>query len=96
MTDNLSNTLQKEKMLAFGRKNLSTLIIKTIQRMRNHKDFLLFSEAVKKGASKIEMIENPALPRKRKRPNYSILTYIEGQENGKEDYHPNSPADYFK
>ena len=96
MTDNLSKTLQKEKMSALSGKNLSELTIKTIQRMRNDKDFLLFFEAVKKGASKIEMIEEPTLPRKRKRPNYSILTYIEGHENGKEDYHPNSPVDHFK
>ena len=56
----------------------------------------LVFKAVKKGASKIEMTEEPTLPRKRKRPNYSILTYIEGHENGKEDYHPNSPVDHFK
>ena len=96
MTANLSKTLQKEKMSALSGKNLSELTIKTIQRMRNDKDFLLFFEAVKKGASKIEMIEEPTLPRKRKRPNYSILTYIEGHENGKEDYHPDSPVDHFK
>ena len=96
MTDNLSKTLQKEKMLALSGKNLSKLTIKTIQRMRNDKDFLLFFEAVKKGASKIEMIEEPTLPRKRKPPNYSILTYNEGHENGKEDYHGNSPVDHFK
>ena len=95
-TDNLSKTLQKEKISALSGKNLSELTIKTIQRMRNDKDFLLFFEAVKKGASKIEMIEEPTLPRKRNQPNYSILTYIEGHENSKEDYHPNSPVDHFK
>ena len=42
------------------------------------------------------MIEEPTLPRKRKRPSYSILTYIEGHENGKGDCHQNSPVDYFK
>ena len=42
------------------------------------------------------MIEEPALPRKRKRPNYLILIYIEGHENGKEVYHPNSLVDHFK
>ena len=39
------------------------------------------------------MTEEPTLPRKRKRPNWSILIYIEGHENGKEDYHPNSLTD---
>ena len=52
MTDNLSKTLQMEKMSAFSRKNLSELTIKTIERVRNDKDFLLLFEAVKKGASK--------------------------------------------
>ena len=42
MTDNLSKTLQKEKMSALSGKNLSELTIKTIQRMRNDKDFFLF------------------------------------------------------
>ena len=96
MTDNLSKIFQKEKMSALSGKNLSELTIKTIQRMRNNKDFLLLFEAVKKVASKIEMIEEPTLPRKRKRPKYSILIYTEGHENGKEDYHPNSPVDHFK
>ena len=96
MTGNLSKTFQKEKMSALSAKNLSELSNKTIQRMRNDKVFLLFLEAVKKGASKIKMIEKPTLSRKRKQPNYSILTYIEGHENGKEDYHPYSLVDYFK
>ena len=96
MTDNLSKVLQKEKISVLSGKNLSELTIKTMQRMRNDKDFLLLFDAVKKSASKIEMIEEPRLPRKRKRPNYSIWTYIEGRENGKEDYHPNSPVDRFK
>ena len=42
------------------------------------------------------MTEEPTLPRQRKRLNYSILTYIEGHENGKEDYHPNTQVDHFK
>ena len=95
MTDNLSKILQKEKMSALTGKNLSEVTIKTIQRMRNDKDFLFF-EAVKKSAAKIEMIEEPTLPRKRKQPNYSILTYIEGHEKGREDYHANSPVHHFK
>ena len=66
MIDNLSKTLQKEKMSALSEKNLSELTIKTTQKMRNDKDFILFFKAIKKGASKIEMIEQPTLPRKRR------------------------------
>ena len=62
MTDHLSKT-QKEKMSALSGKNLSELTIKTIQGIRNDKDFLFFFEAAKKGASKIKMIEEPTLPR---------------------------------
>ena len=51
--------------------------------MRNEKDFFLFFEAVKKGASKIEMIEEPTLLWKQKQLNYLSLTYIESHENGK-------------
>ena len=65
MTD-LSKTLKKEKMSTLSGKNLSELTIKTIQGMKNGKDFLLFFEAVKKGASKIKMIEEPALPQEKK------------------------------
>ena len=56
------------------------------------KTFPLFFKAVKKGANKIKMTEEPTLPRKRKQPNYLILTYTEGHKNGKEDYHPKSPV----
>ena len=88
VSDNLSKTLQKEKISALSGKNRSELTIKTIQSMRNDKDFLLFFEAVKKGASKIDMTEEPTLPRKIKPPNYLILACIEDHENNKEDYHP--------
>ena len=96
MTYNLSKTLQMEKLSPLSGKKLSELTIKTMQRMGNDKDFLLFFEAVKKDANKVEMIYEPTLTRKRKQPNYSTLTYIENHEHGKEDYHPNSPVNHFK
>ena len=41
ITDNLLKTLPEGKVSALSRKNLSELTIKTIQRMRNGKDFPL-------------------------------------------------------
>lgn len=96
MTDNLSKTLQKEKMSALSGINLSELTIKTLQGMRSEENFLSFFEVVKKGASKIDSLKEPSLPRKRKRPDYSILTFVEGYEGSNESFHPDTPADHFK
>ena len=48
LTDNLSKTLQKEKMSAVSGQCLASLIAKTIQSMRNDSDFDLFYQTVSK------------------------------------------------
>ena len=95
ITDNLSKTLQKEKMSAIGGKELAGLTVKTLKNMRNDRDFKLFYEKIKTSTSKID--EVPMLPRKRKKPNYSILQYVEGNPKPTgEAYHPENAYDHFK
>ena len=97
ITDSLSKTLQKKKMSAVSGRNLVDLTVKTLQGMRNDRDFFSFHETVKKAASKVDGIEEPTVPRKRKRPNYSILHYVSGHERtSSEAYYPENAADYFK
>ena len=73
ITDNLSKTLQKEKMSAIGEKELPGLTVKTLKNMRNDRDFKLFCKKIETSASKIDEASTPMLPRKRKKPNYSIF-----------------------
>ena len=62
-TDNLSKTLQKEKMSSISGKELADLTIKTMQGMRNDRDFDLFYETVTKSASSIDFVSTPTAPR---------------------------------
>ena len=97
ITDNLSKTLQKEKMSAIGGKELAGLTVKTLKNMKNGRDFKLFYEKIEKSASKIDEVSTPMLPRKRKKPNYSILQYVEGNPKPTgEAYHPENAYDHFK
>ena len=97
ITDNLSKTLQKEKMSAIGGKELAGLTVKTLKNMRNDRDFKLFYEKIETSASKIDEVSTPMLPRKRKKPNYSILQYVEGNPKPTgEAYHPENAYDHFK
>ena len=73
LTDNLLKTLQMRKMSAISGKRLAFLTIEALQGMRNDRDFHLFFELVTKKASSTSSIKQPELPRKRKRPDYSIV-----------------------
>ena len=46
-------------------------------------------------ATEHRQIEQPSLPRKRKRPNYSILQYVEGHQSA-EGHHPLTVEDRCK
>ena len=96
VTDNSSKTLQKEKMSAIGGKELAGLTIKTLKNIRNDRDFKLFYKKIERSASKIDEVSTPMLPRKRKKPNYSILQYVEGNPKPTgEAYHPENACDHF-
>ena len=65
--------------------------------MRNDRDFKLFYEKIETSASKIDKVSTPMLPRKRKKPNYLILQYSEGNPKPTgEAYHSENPCDHFK
>jgi len=54
MTDNLSKTLQKEKMSAVSGKTLADLTLETLRGIRNDNDFLRFYDTVNKLGGKIK------------------------------------------
>ena len=76
LTDNLSKTLQKEKMSAVSGQRLASLTAKTIQSMRSDSDFDLFYQTVNKKAEKIDDLNEQVLPRKRRQPDYSICSSL--------------------
>ena len=78
MMDNLSKSLQSTKIPAIKGKKCADLVIDTLRSMRNDEDFDSFLEVVKKAADPIKPAGKPAIPRKRKKPNYSILQYVTG------------------
>lgn len=97
ITDNLSKTLQQERMSALRGKELADLIVQTLENMRNERDFSLLYEKIKLSASKIEAISPPALTRKRRKPNYSMLHYVTGnKEATAAAYYPENPYDHYK
>ena len=97
ITDNLSKTIQKEKMSAIGGKEVAGLTVKTLKNMRKDRDFKLFYKKIEKSASKIDEISTPMLPRKRNKLNYSILQYVEGNPKPTgEAYHPENAYNHFK
>ena len=96
-TDNLSKTLQKEKMSAISGKELADLTTKAMQGMRNDRDFDLLYETVTKSASSIDFVSTPTAPRKRKRPKYEILQFLEGNPRCfGEAYYPETAHAHFK
>ena len=89
MTDNLSKSLQWTKMPAIKGKKCADLVIDTLRSRRNDEDFDSFFEVVRKAANPIKPLGKPTLPRKRKKPNYSILQYVIGYEGPESNaYHP--------
>lgn len=96
-TDNLSKTLQKENMSAIKGQELAELTMKVLQGMRNDRDYDLFYSSVTKAATSVSDISNPAAPRKRKRPRYNILQFVEGNPRPSgEAYYPETAHAHFK
>ena len=92
LTDNLSKTLQNEKMSA-------SLTIKTIQSIINDPDFDLFYQLVSKKVEKIDDLNEAVLPRKQWQPNYSILQFVSSHEEKSdtvEPYYPTTAKEHFK
>ena len=97
MTDNLFKSLQATKMSAIKGRKSAELVITTLKDIRKDDQFQLFYDAVKKAANSIKGIAQPAMPRKRKRPNYSIIQYVVGYEGPASNAHyPETTEKYFK
>ena len=66
-SDNLSKTLQSPRLSAAQGQKIAQMTVCTLQSLRSDDNFLLFWTKVKKMASDLE-VNNPVLPRQRKRP----------------------------
>lgn len=95
ITDNLSKTLQSEKMSGTSSQRLANLTVKTLEGMRTDDNFNLFFEFVTEKASKLP-VDEPKLKRKRRTPNYSMLQFIDGQESLSTAHHPVTVEDEFR
>ena len=95
LTDNLSKTVQKEKMSALGAQRIASLTVTTIEGMRNDESFNMFYKSVEKKAMAFPEIEAPMLPRKRRRPNYSIMQFVIG-DNETHAHRRESIEDFYR
>ena len=94
-TDNLSKGLQRKTLPAIAALRLALLTKDTLMSLRSDENFKMFFDVVSKKASLHPQIEQLTLPRKQNRPNYSILTYVEGHLSA-ESHHPVTAADYYR
>ena len=77
ITDNLSKALQEKKISAISGQRLARATLSTIEAMRNDESFDMFYEHVLKNAEGHSMLEEPQKGRKRPKPKYSILQYVD-------------------
>ena len=91
-TENLPKALQSKILPAL---RLALLTKDTSMSLRSDENSKLFFYVVSKKASFHPQIESPTLPRKRNRPNYSILIYVEGHLSA-ESHHPVTVEDYYR
>ena len=105
MTDNLSKTLQAERMSALTGRKQAELVIETVSGMskdkkgiRDPKKFKAFYDTTTKHAVSKKKIDQPKLPRQRNAPkNYSILQYVtRPEQKTSEAHHPETPEDYYR
>ena len=84
-------------MSALKGKELAKLTVQTLENVRNEHDFSLLCKKIKVSTGEIEAISPPALPRKRKKSNYSILHYVTGNPEATAAAHyPENPYDHYK
>ena len=81
-------------MSAVSGHRLALLTEETLENMRNETSFKLFFDLVVKKAADIPKIDDPALPRKRNRPNYSILSYVDGHKSA-EVHNPTTVEEHY-
>lgn len=87
-SDNLSKTLQSSSMSAAEGQKIADMTVHTLKSIRSDEKFLLFWKVIKQKASSLNVNE-PTLPRKRKRPR----RYEDGASDG--DF-PESVEDLYR
>ena len=95
LTDNLSKTLQNKNMPAIIGQRLARLTLSTLESMRNDHDANLFFQTVVQKAEKHVEIKEPELPRKRKKPRYGVLQYIDGYHANGEEHQHKTPEEKY-
>ena len=95
-TDNLSKTLQAEKMSACSSKSLAEMTIKVLQSMRREQSFNSFYDTVTKKSTDYEFIKEAVNPRKRKSPNYLTMHLVDGATNQTPEFHPTTCKDRYR
>ena len=99
ITDNLSKTLQAEKISAIESWEVAELTISTLERMRSEDGADNFFEKTKKKASKISFIKDPVLPRKKRAHNYNTMERyfnVIGLETTGKEFHPSTQKEHFR
>ena len=101
LTDNLSKTLQKEKLSAVEGKSVAMKIVQTFKSMRNEQSADLFFEKVSKKSSSFDFIQKPILPRKRRNPNYKTMNdYFRAdgrlEDKTTEAYYPATAKQHYR
>ena len=74
---------------------LARATLSTTEAMRNDESFDMFYEHVIKKAGSQNMVEEPKTGRKRPKPKYFILEYVDGY-NKAEAHHPETAKDQFR
>ena len=90
ITDNLSISLQNQKMSAISGQKQARLTIRTVEKMRTEEIFNLIFDFVQKKASE------PEIGRKTASPNYSTFEYLDGCESSSsDDQHQQAPKEKY-
>ena len=93
--DNLSKTLQAEKMSACSSKRTANLVVTVLQNLRNEESFNQIYELITTKSKAHYFVKEPVLSQKTKAPNYSILHYLDGIESNTKAYHPETARDRY-
>ena len=76
-------------------KRTAELVVSVLEGLRNKDSFKSLFQIITDNFSTIDFIEQPGLPRKRKAPHYSILHYVDSNQNTAQAHHPLTAEDQY-
>ena len=94
--DNLSRTLETQKMSACNSQRNVELTISVLEKMRYDCSSNQFYDATQMKAKSHHFVKDPIVPRKRKAPNYSILLFIDDYSSETPAYNPDTCRDRYR